>query len=102
LQDRAAIFRALERRNFELAAKLLRPNLNAAPFSTGVVDVIDWSVARIIEAETARGAVNKRARAALADESQPYQDFIDQVLFDMAGFSEPERTALEQRLSKMM
>jgi len=102
LQDRPAIFRALERRNFDLAVQLLLPTLNVAPFSMGVVDVIAWAVTKIDEAERERGVVNKRARAALADESQPYQNFIDHILFVMAGFSEPEEAALERRLAEMM
>jgi hypothetical protein len=35
------------------------------------------------------GEVSKKNRAALSEEAQPYQDFIDPVLFAMAGLAKP-------------
>ena len=39
---------------------------------------------------------------ALAPEAQPYQDFIDRVLFAMAGLTEGEAQGVEERLEGML
>jgi hypothetical protein len=81
---------------------LLAPALIVAPFSRGVSDVIVAATTQIVETEWKRGAVAKRDRAFLADEAQPYQDFVDRVLFTMAGINDKDAAGLTQRLAKMM
>ncbi len=41
-------------------------------------------------------------RSRLAPAAQPLQDFIDRLLYAMAGLSEQERLGLEARLATML
>jgi hypothetical protein len=50
----------------------------------------------------ARGQISRRERSALAEEAQPYQDFVDHVLLAMADISDIEAEALHRRLATMM
>jgi hypothetical protein len=84
------------------AVDMLCPALQDAPFSRGISDAITLATSRIIEIETARGEIGRRDRSALAEEAQPYQDFIDRILFAMAGITEAEAIELERRLAVMM
>jgi hypothetical protein len=80
----------------------LAPALQSFPFSRGVSDTIVLATGRIIELERERGEIRRRERSALAEEAQPYQTFIDRILFAMAGISETEAVALDNRLGTMM
>ena len=102
LKDRAAVMRAVENGSLDTALRLLTPCLKTGPFVATVSDAIASASTRIVAIETARGEVGKRNRAVLSKEAQPYQDFIDHVLFAMAGLSTDESQALEQRLEVMM
>ena len=73
-----------------------------APFDSALVDVLVAVVERIEEIESRRGPIARSARSALSPEAQPYQDFIDRVLFALAGLSPQESAALEVRLEKML
>ncbi len=42
------------------------------------------------------------ARSALDPAAQPYQDFIDRLLFALAGFTDAEARGLETRLASML
>jgi hypothetical protein len=102
LKDRVAVMRAVENGKFDVALQLLSPGLKTAPFVATMSDAIISAATRIIAIEAARGEVNKKNRAALSEQTQPYQDFIDRVIFAMAGLSVSEAQGLEQRLSEMM
>ncbi len=56
----------------------------------------------IIAIETQRDAIRRIHRSALHPTAQPYQDFIDRLLYAMAGITAPEAAALETRLAEMM
>ncbi len=102
LRHHAEIMRSVHDGLLAVAFHALAPELESAPFSRGVADAIAIATARIVEIETARGDVSKRNRAALGEESQPFQDFIDNVLFTMAGVDERGVAALDKRLAVMM
>jgi hypothetical protein len=60
------------------------------------------AAARIIDLESARGPIARSERSALAPAAQPCQDFIDQLLYRLAGLSPHESAALESRLAQML
>ncbi len=101
-EDRATVMRAIESGTLGVAMRLLMPHLETAPFVATVSDAIAAASTRIVAIEAARGEVNKKHRATLSIEAQPYQDFIDHALFAMAGLSDSEAQALESRLEVMM
>lgn len=82
--------------------ELLRPVLSAHSFSMAVHDVVVEAVDRILEIETRRGEISRMARSNLDSEAQPYQSFIDQLFYRMAGLSESESRGLEARLANML
>jgi hypothetical protein len=100
--DSTVAVRAVMRGDLEIAFQLLELSLTTTPFSAGISDALISASERIITIESARGEVNKRNRSALSEQAQIYQDFIDRMLFRMAGLSDDERQRLEQRLSEMM
>lgn len=102
VRHQAHIIRNITAGNLKEAFDLLAPALESAPFSRGVSDVIVAATNQIVEFEWKRGKVSKRERAALAEESAGYQDFIDRVLFTMAGVSDVEAKQIEKRLQTMM
>lgn len=81
---------------------LLQPALTNAPFSHAVRAVIIEAVNRIIAIEESRGEISRAARSALAPAAQPYQDLIDRLFFAMAGLTDAEAAALEERLTTML
>lgn len=80
----------------------LRKDLGVAPFPIYFQDVVVELVRRIEYYERMRGDIGKRERSRLCEESQPYQDAVDQILFRMAGLEAVEIKALENRLAKMI
>jgi len=84
------------------AFRATRPMLLSPPFSPAVQEILVNAVDRIIDIEHARAGVARTDRSALAPEAQPFQDFIDRVLYAMAGLSEDEAAGLEDRLSRML
>jgi hypothetical protein len=87
---------------FDEAIRLLSPALNEPPFPSAVSAALVCAADKVIEIEAARAEVNKRDRAFLAAHAQPYQKFIDRIIFAMAGLSELEAIALEQRLTQIV
>jgi len=102
LKERSEIIRALERGQLDTASRLIAPALRNGAFSDGISDAISCAVAQIIRIEEARGEISRRERAILSPDSQPYQDFIDHLLFSMAGLSRQESAELTDRLGRMM
>ena len=80
----------------------LQPLLIKPPFSLVLQVAIIEAVHQIIAIEQARGEIPRSARSALASAAQPVQDFIDRLLFALAGLTETESAALEERLAQMM
>ncbi len=95
---------ALESRksSVEAAFQLVAPLTKTGPFDPVLGEVLVAAVERIEAIEAKRGEIARRERSALAPEAQRYQDFIDQLLFAMAGLSPQESAALESRLLKML
>jgi hypothetical protein len=84
------------------AIAILKPLLKIAPFSLVVRDAIVAAAKRIIAVEESRGEISRSDRSALAPAAQPYQDFIDQLFYGMAGLTETEVKGLEERYATML
>jgi hypothetical protein len=84
------------------AYEAVRANLTDAPFNPVVREAIVEAVKRIIDVESDRGEIRRVDRSALAAEAQPYQDFIDRLIFAMAGLSADDARALEDRYNLMV
>ena len=104
-EDRRMLDRAraaVAQGDFETAFAALRPGLAQPPFSPAVRDVIVDLVNRIVATEAARGEIPRAARSALDPAAQPLQDFIDRLIYAMAGLNEQEIHGLEQRYKTML
>jgi Eco57I restriction-modification methylase len=84
------------------ALKVLRQLLDTPPFSTAVRDAIIEAANRIIAIEKERGEISRSARSALDPAAQPYQDFIDQLMYGMAGLNAEDVQVLEANYAKML
>jgi type I restriction-modification system DNA methylase subunit len=84
------------------ALQVLRRLLNTPPFSTAVREAIIEAARRIIAIEQERGEIARRDRSALDPAAQPYQDFIDQLLYGMAGLTDDDVKALEASYERML
>lgn len=84
------------------ALKVLRRLLDTPPFSVAVREAVIEAVKRIMAIERKRGEITRRDRSALDPGAQPYQDFIDQLLYGMAGLTEEEIKSLEVSYAKML
>lgn len=84
------------------ALAILSPYLSRAPFTLAIQKAVIDATRTIIAFECKRGNVQRNERSALSPQAQPYQDFIDSVLYAMAGLTEEEAKGLEQRLTRMI
>jgi type I restriction-modification system DNA methylase subunit len=80
----------------------LCPALQVPPFSSAVRDIIVALAQQIIQIENGRGDIARSERSRLAPAAQPYQDLLDRLFFAMAGLTDAEGQALEERLSQML
>ena len=85
----------------ESALFLLAPLLETAPFSPVLIDTVVLAVERIVEAEKRRGSMSRSDRSALSAKAQPFQDFLDELFFAMAGLSAEEVAGLRTRYQQM-
>ncbi len=99
---RDAAIKLIDAGKLDSAFETLRPALANAPFPLAVQDVLVDAVHRIVAIEQARGEIARTERSALAPAAQPLQDFIDRLLYTMAGLTPAESQALEQRLARML
>jgi hypothetical protein len=86
----------------EDAFQVLAADLNEAPFSQIIRMAIVEAANHIIDVESNRGDIRRVDRSALDPNAQPYQDFIDRLLYAMAGITDAEARGLETRLAEMM
>ncbi len=96
------VLEAFKNNNFDKAYEYLISDLDSPPFSTAIYDSIITAVKHIIKIEMERGSISRSDRSRLQSDSQNYQDFIDRVLFSMAGLSVEEVGNLENRLIQML
>ena len=104
-EDRRVLDRAraaIAQGDFDAAFLALQAGCAEPPFSPAVRDAIVDLVNRIIAIEGARGEIPRAARSALAPAAQPLQDFIDRLMYAMAGLSPAEAKGLEDRLMTML
>ncbi len=80
----------------------LEPKLVTTPFPKEVVATLRFLVEEIGRIEKARGEIARAERSSLAREAQPYQNLIDRMLYRMAGLTDDEARALEERLERML
>jgi hypothetical protein len=59
------------------------------------------AVDKIVAIESDRGEISRADRSALAPEAQPFQNFIDALLFGMAGLTDAEVAGLKTRYVQM-
>lgn len=86
----------------DMAFATVEPLTVSAPFSPAVRDALCEAVRQIEAVEAGRGEISRSARSALAPAAQPFQDFIDRVLFRLAGLTDAEAAGLVHRLGKML
>ncbi len=84
------------------AVWLFRELLDAPPFSGTLGKAIIHATKEIMKLESARGDITRSDRSELSDDAKPYQQFIDSLVFGMAGLSENEALGLQSRLEKML
>ena len=57
---------------------------------------------KIVAIESGRGEISPNEdRSALAPDAQPFQDFIDELIFGMAGLTDTEVAGLRLRYEQM-
>ena len=83
------------------AGKLLAPLLDSTPFSLVLQDAVVAAVKKIIDVETHRGGISRTDRSGLSPAAQPFQDFIDDLFFRMAGLTPDETAGLRDRYEAM-
>jgi hypothetical protein len=84
------------------AFAILSSYLVRAPFALAIQGAVIDATRTIIAFECKRGKIQRNERSALSPQAQPYQDFIDSVVYAMAGLAEEEIKGLEQRLTRML
>ncbi len=93
---------AVEHGRQDEALALVEPLLRQSPFPFAVRDCMIRLVERIIDIESKRGDIARTERSALDPKAQPLQDLLYRIIFRMAGLTDTESAALEQRLAKML
>jgi hypothetical protein len=64
--------------------------------------VLVEAVKTVAAIESQRGQIARTERSSLDPASQPFQDLIDRLLYDMAGLQASEVKALDLRLGLML
>lgn len=93
---------ALNAGDFDRILQLFESDFQAAPFSGALRDLVVVIIEKIEVIEAERGDIPRSARSALDPKAQPFQDLVDKLFFKMAGFTESEYVAIEERLSHML
>jgi adenine-specific DNA-methyltransferase len=100
LQEEA--LEALNNTEFDRVYQCLQPDLMNSLFSRTIYNIIIEAVDRINQIEITRGNIPRAARSSLAPAAQFYQDLIDRLFYAMAGLTDTESDALEERLAEML
>lgn len=96
------VLRQIEDGEHDAAFVSLRPLTATAPFDLAIRNAIVCAVDCIIGKEERRGEIARSDRSALDSSAQKHQDFIDTLLFAMAGLSADEIAGLDERLRQML
>ena len=83
----------------DLAVESVAPLLTRRPFPLVLRQMVIDAVEEIETIERDRGPIRRRDRSKLSPTGQPFQDFIDRLLFRMAGLSDAETVGVERRLA---
>jgi len=81
---------------------LLPPTAAGGPFSSAARTALEALARKVRAEEEARPEIGRRERSRLSDNAQPYQDEIDAILFELAGFSAADQAHVEARLRVMI
>ncbi len=100
LADRISV--VLGSGNTKKARDLLFPEIGKTPYSPIIANVIAQTAKLIEKSERIRGAVTRADRSRLGQDSQHFQDFLDDTFFLLAGLSETESEVLERHLGAML
>ena len=93
---------ALNSGDLSVVLETLEPMTAKHPYSIVLSNLVGEAARKIIHFESERGDIPRSARSALAPKAQPYQDLIDKLFFMMAGLTESESSAIEERLTHML
>ena len=96
----ANALREVRRGQLDLAIESVAQLLTRRPFPLLLRQVVVDAVEEIETIERDRGPMRRQDRSKLSPEGQPFQDFIDRLLFRMAGLSDAEIAGVEQRLAR--
>ena len=102
LREQENITRLFQAEKLDDAAAAVRLHVQNAPFDPFIRSLIVEVTKTIIRLERRRGEISRSDRSAVSAAAQPYQDFIDQLFFTMAGLTPEESTGLEERLATML
>lgn len=94
--------KALTRGDLGVAREILESLTTKHPYSITLGNLIGEAARKIIHFENERGDISRSARSALDPKAQPYQDLIDTLFYKMAGLTETESAAIEERLLNML
>ena len=86
----------------DLALEGVAPLLTRRPFPLLLRHMVIDAVGEIETIERDRGPMKRRDRSKLSPTGQPFQDFIDRLLFRMAGLSDAETVGVERRLASWL
>jgi len=93
---------AISNADFDYAYQLAQPMLIKQPFPLSLMELVSMAAKQIIKIEQERGKITRRERSHLDPAAQPYQDFIDRMIYAMAGISDDDAANLETRLAEML
>ena len=83
---------------FQLVADLVA----LPPFPSTLRECVVVIVNHVIDIERRRGDIIRMDRSALSPIAQPLQDLLDRIIYRMAGLTDSEASALEDRLERML
>jgi len=98
----AEAMNALTRGDLGVAFEMLEPMTTRHPYSVVLSNLIGEAARKIIQIENERKGISRSARSALDPKAQPYQDLIDKLFYKLAGLTEIESAAIEERLLHML
>jgi len=80
----------------------LESAMQAPPFPPIVAAALIEAAKKLVKIESLRPDINRADRSSLGQSAVPYQQFIDTVLFRLAGFFENDAIGVEERLQNWL
>ena len=95
----AEVLKDVRRGRRDLATKSLVPVMTVRPYPLVLRQVVVDAVEEMKALERDREPMRRRDRSRLSTGAQPFQDFVDHLLFGMAGLDHAEGEGVEKRLA---